>query len=259
MNNLNILIYKLANNDLRYFSDKELVRHYNMYGKYENRICNIINFDISYYKDNNNDLKHLNDEKLINHYIKYGQFENRICNENNVPITIIKSNSDFDMITPNIDVIVINVEQDIIDKFIGNLNFTTINKEKYRFINNNDLSSLFPHYKDTLCTLINKINKIDTNKFDIIILSVYGGVGGCGGNCEKNFYNCINNECTILNVYDINNICLDYYLTSLNDDININGGIGGGINIGYITRPCFRGKCKKCNYLWNMYYRVTSY
>ena len=80
MDKLNILIYKLVNNDLINLSDKELIHHYNMYGKYENRICNIINFDINYYREYNNDLKNLSDKKLINHYIKYGQFENRICN-----------------------------------------------------------------------------------------------------------------------------------------------------------------------------------
>ena len=248
MDIFNILIYKLANNDLRYFSDKELVRHYNMYGKYENRICNIINFDINYYKDNNNDLKNLNDEKLINHYIKYGHFENRICNVNNVPTTIIKSNSDFDIMIPYID----EANQDVINKFMGTNNHT-INKGNYRFINNNNLSSYFPYYKETLETIIEMVNVLNTeNKFDIIILSL----NSICYNCEDNFYNCINNECTILKVSDINNIRLDYYLTSLDDDV-VN--IGRDINIGYITRPCFKGNCKKCNYLWNIYYKVTSY
>ena len=94
MDIFNVLIYKLANNDLNNLSNKELERHYNIYGKYENRICNIINFDINYYRNNNNDLKKFNDKNIINHFIKFGQYENRKCNAyNDLNPIIIKSNN----------------------------------------------------------------------------------------------------------------------------------------------------------------------
>ena len=68
MDGFNILIYKLANNDLYHLTNNDLERHYNMHGKYENRICNIINFDINHYRNNNDDLKIL-EEKLKNNVI----------------------------------------------------------------------------------------------------------------------------------------------------------------------------------------------
>ena len=76
-------IYKKFNRDLENLSDLELVNHFNIFGKNENRIYNIdtllknniqlIYFNIDYYKENNKDLIFKNDVDYILDYL-----ENRI-------------------------------------------------------------------------------------------------------------------------------------------------------------------------------------
>jgi hypothetical protein len=83
---MDTIFYKYIYNDLLLLSDNELIEHYNIHGKNENRICSekdfynkYYNFDINIYKNSNNDLKSLNKLELLKHYINNGRFENRIC------------------------------------------------------------------------------------------------------------------------------------------------------------------------------------
>ena len=336
MDIFNVLIYKLANNDLNNLSNKELERHYNIYGKYENRICNIINFDINYYRNNNNDLKKFNDKNIINHFIKFGQYENRKCNAyNDLNPIIIKSNNNknFNFLFTDkgggagdvgVDGGAGDVgaagNSDVINYFIGNVsvysnlkfnnfknytycpnvnvisnNFDYIKKNKiiftnylklednatYSFIINkkNILASFLPYYKETLDTITEMLYKVDVqdkvdvkDKVDVIILSVINckSINNIVGSnkCEEYFYKCINNECTIIkigdvgdvgDVRDVGDVELDYYIISSSGIKKIISDNTENLNIRYITRPCFKGNCKKCNYLWSIYYRVTSY
>jgi GR25 family glycosyltransferase involved in LPS biosynthesis len=116
----NIDIYKNNYIDLYNFTDEELINHYLIHGKNENRIYNInkievpeINklpkdFDINFYKNKYDDLKNFNNKELVNHYINYGKKENRLYN--NYKYNIIN----------NLDLTEINVD------YVSNLNKSNI-------------------------------------------------------------------------------------------------------------------------------------
>jgi hypothetical protein len=76
-------IYKLLNNDLKNMNDNELIKHYLLFGKNENRIYKLnlpIDFDSYIYKILNNDLYNLSDIELKLHYFNNGKNENRKYN-----------------------------------------------------------------------------------------------------------------------------------------------------------------------------------
>ena len=76
-------IYRYFNHDLKHFNDNELIQHFNMHGRHENRIHNLetlmsrnqylIYFNIDYYKEHNKDLKFNSNIDYIFDYL-----ENRI-------------------------------------------------------------------------------------------------------------------------------------------------------------------------------------
>jgi len=77
----NINNYRLINNDLQSFSDEQLINHYILYGKYENRSYKFIlpkDFNVNSYRLLNNDLNIFSDNELINHYFFNGANENRL-------------------------------------------------------------------------------------------------------------------------------------------------------------------------------------
>lgn len=78
--NFDISMYKELNNDLKNMNENELLNHYFLHGKYENRKYKITlpnDFDISIYKELNDDLSKLNETQLKTHYFLYGQYEKR--------------------------------------------------------------------------------------------------------------------------------------------------------------------------------------
>jgi hypothetical protein len=79
--------YRFFNNDLNNFENEELEKHYNDYGKNENRIISEDNFynkfkyfDYKYYKNKYDDLKNLNKIELEKHFYFKGIHENRSYN-----------------------------------------------------------------------------------------------------------------------------------------------------------------------------------
>jgi len=85
---MDINYYKKFNNDLKNFNDKQLINHYNRYGKNENRITckkdfykKFNYFDCVYYKNKYDDLKNFTDIELEYHFYHYGNKDNRICCE----------------------------------------------------------------------------------------------------------------------------------------------------------------------------------
>jgi hypothetical protein len=82
-------LYRELNDDLKSFNDYNILEHYYIYGRYENRIYsyNIFyekypGFDVKLYKELYDDLKPLNDIHLFGHYHKYGCGENRFATFN---------------------------------------------------------------------------------------------------------------------------------------------------------------------------------
>jgi hypothetical protein len=94
---MDTIFYKYVYNDLMSLTDNELIEHYNIHGKNENRIYSekdfynkYPNFDINIYRKLNNDLIKLSDLELFKHYIHHGIFENRICIDNDKLFNIKK-------------------------------------------------------------------------------------------------------------------------------------------------------------------------
>ena len=87
---MDLKIYKYFNNDLKHLSDCELIKHFNVFGKNENRIynfetlikknTNLIYFDIGYYKENNKDLKFKSDFEYVFDYLENRINDNRKIN-----------------------------------------------------------------------------------------------------------------------------------------------------------------------------------
>ena len=81
-------IYRICNKDLVSLTDNEIIIHYIVHGKNENRIINDKQFieenkefDIYFYKNSNKDLISMSIPELIKHYITHGKNEDRIKNE----------------------------------------------------------------------------------------------------------------------------------------------------------------------------------
>jgi len=74
-------IYKDVNSDLNNFSDEDAMKHYFLYGQYENRLYKYdlpYDFDPYIYKNINSDINDFSNEQAIRHYFLYGKNENRI-------------------------------------------------------------------------------------------------------------------------------------------------------------------------------------
>ena len=80
-------IYRKFNSDLKDYTDLELVNHFNVYGKNENRIYNfdtlmkknihLIYFNLDTYKEHNKDLNFENDVDYIFDYLENRLNDNR--------------------------------------------------------------------------------------------------------------------------------------------------------------------------------------
>ena len=89
--NLDLNIYKKFNKDLKLFNDSELLNHFNIHGKHENRIYNLdslhqksehlIYFDINYYINNNKDLKFKTNYEYILDYLENRLNDGRLISE----------------------------------------------------------------------------------------------------------------------------------------------------------------------------------
>lgn len=101
--------YIELNDDLRYLSPTEAIKHYKNNGIYENRKYKYdydiipLDFDASTYIELNNDLKYLSSTEAIKHYIKHGLRENR--KYSHLPSdfdisTYIELNDDLKHLTP---------------------------------------------------------------------------------------------------------------------------------------------------------------
>lgn len=97
MEKVDIKIYRMFNLDLFNFSDKDLLEHYNKYGKNEKRVYNkksfydiYKQFDVKYYKKYNEDLRGMNELQLMKHYHLHGKNENRRINKNKI-ISVFKN------------------------------------------------------------------------------------------------------------------------------------------------------------------------
>ncbi len=86
--------YSTYYTDLNHMNFKELIRHYNEYGRNEGRVCSQQelnellkstgreDFDHQFYRTYYTDLNHMNIKELIRHYNEYGRNEGRIvCNK----------------------------------------------------------------------------------------------------------------------------------------------------------------------------------
>jgi hypothetical protein len=80
---LNVNLYKLFNEDLINLSEEDLIKHYNYYGKFENRIsCNTDfyskypEFNLDAYKLHNKKFLKFSECEIMNHYSKYRNSEN---------------------------------------------------------------------------------------------------------------------------------------------------------------------------------------
>ena len=86
--------YRTYYTDLTHMNLKELIRHYNEYGRDEGRVCSQqelneaiqltgrSDFDPKFYGTYYTDLRHMNLKELIRHYNEYGRDEGRIvCNK----------------------------------------------------------------------------------------------------------------------------------------------------------------------------------
>jgi hypothetical protein len=79
--------YKNLNKDLKDLSEMEIIHHYKINGKNENRIIFMEDFydkykyfDKEFYRNLYYDLKNLSDNEIYSHYYYYGVYENRITN-----------------------------------------------------------------------------------------------------------------------------------------------------------------------------------
>lgn len=74
MQNFNVHIYRLFNDDLKFFTDEGLRRHFENHGYNEGRIYkwDCESFDKDMYRKYNGDLSHVPDEELKAHFIMYG-------------------------------------------------------------------------------------------------------------------------------------------------------------------------------------------
>jgi len=89
---MNLEIYKEFNKDLKNFNDDQLIEHFDIFGKNENRIFDInslfnlnehlIYFDLNYYKLNNNDLNFSNDVDWVLDYLRNRINDGRKISEN---------------------------------------------------------------------------------------------------------------------------------------------------------------------------------
>jgi len=93
-------IYRIFNRDLENHSDEELWKHYDLFGKHENRICNnsafkniYPDFDLKIYKLYY-DLKDKTDFELLTHFHYLGYNENRYYNINTLNLSY-ESNKNY--------------------------------------------------------------------------------------------------------------------------------------------------------------------
>ena len=87
---MDLKFYRYYNNDLKHLTDDELIKHFNVFGKNENRIHNLetliknnpylIYFNIRYYKENNKDLNFKSDVEYILDYLQNRINDNRKIN-----------------------------------------------------------------------------------------------------------------------------------------------------------------------------------
>ena len=80
--------YKNSHDDLKHMTNSDAKKHYENYGKHEDRqIRNICfyelypDFDVDFYKYIHNDLNHMSNIEAIQHYIIYGENEERLTSE----------------------------------------------------------------------------------------------------------------------------------------------------------------------------------
>ena len=73
-------LYSLYNNDLQHMNEEQLIQHYLMHGRHENRKYRHelpLDFEPHIYRQMNDDLSELSDEELKKHYTLYGREEQR--------------------------------------------------------------------------------------------------------------------------------------------------------------------------------------
>ena len=223
--------YKIFNPDLNNIkSNIEYLKHYYFSGQFENRICNINDFNIIFYKTFNKDLIFSSDEEYLKHYLDKGVHENRMkCKkdfykiypkyknindidllynyykiENKTPLEIIKEKySDFDIeFYKNFNKdLNFNNDNDVYKHYINN----GINEK--RLISQNDFYKLYPNFN----TLIYKISDDNFKNFNDINLMYH--YHNYGKNENRDHYN---NLLEIYKLFDIN-----FYKT-FNKDLKFN-------------------------------------
>lgn len=159
-NDFNPIVYQRLNRDLFNHNNKELISHYFLHGKKENRKYKIDlpnDFNPQTYRELNNDLHFMTNDELILHYIKYGFIESRIykcmSKKNMQNYIVIDTNSQFDYDKLNIVYLIGNISQD------GGLG-------KY-------YNDIIEHYKNKIFVQINSDNVLDLVKFkqtDIVLI-----------------------------------------------------------------------------------------
>ena len=81
--NFNIYAYKYCNDDLKNLDYSQLIKHYLLYGKNENRICSMpMNFDFIFYKNAYFGNIKISDKKIVKHWFEKGKLKNLKYNLN---------------------------------------------------------------------------------------------------------------------------------------------------------------------------------
>ncbi len=216
--------------DLSHMNFKQLVHHYNEYGRNEGRkICddNKI-FDIDFYKSYYLDLRHMTKEELIRHYNEYGRDECRFININYLNIKIDLKDFKNKNLTFDIDFYrkINNLENLDENKiilhynYVGNIinNFSSFNTKKedsYRDNANTNFRRI-DNYKD----LVNCRNNFVYNYYICNIDSFYKYYVNFDLNCYKNKYflnSELNEKDILIHYHKIGK----YNKEIINDKINI--------------------------------------
>ncbi len=180
-NNINVLpddfnpiIYRRLNMDLTNHNDEELISHYLLYGKKENRKYKIDlpdDFNPQIYRELNNDLHFMTDNELILHYIKYGFIELRIYKcapRKNMPNNIIMdTNYLFDHNKLNIVYLIGSASQDGgLGKYYNDIIEYYSNKTFVHISSKNTLNSV--KFKQTDIILIKTLLNTDITVDDLL-------------------------------------------------------------------------------------------
>jgi len=149
-------IYRIFNRDLENHSDEELWKHYDLFGKHENRICNnsafkniYPDFDLKIYKLYY-DLKDKTDFELLTHFHYLGYNENRYYNINTLNLSYESNKNKYlEIYSDNFYKSIYEFERDIPIYYLNLLekfNNNRIKKLNFNFMEKNISKKLFNKY-----------------------------------------------------------------------------------------------------------------